>query len=122
MDLPSRQEIEAELKYRAEHKIESYYPATGPLRRDLYVKPLQFFEAGATNNERLFMAANRVGKTEGVGAYESTLLLTGRYPDWWKGRRFTRPISAWAAGQASKLRGTLFSSRYSAPRQGMARE
>lgn len=44
------------------------------------------------------MAANRVGKTWGVGGYETTLHLTGRYPDWWVGRRFDRPISAWAAG------------------------
>lgn len=48
------------------------------------------------------MAANRVGKTEGVGAYETVLHLTGNYPPWWAGRRFTRPISAWAAGQTSK--------------------
>ena len=44
------------------------------------------------------MAANRVGKTWGVGAYETTLHLTGRYPDWWQGRRFDRPTSAWVAG------------------------
>lgn len=44
------------------------------------------------------LAANRVGKTEGVGGYELTLHLTGQYPDWWVGRRFDRPISAWAAG------------------------
>jgi phage terminase large subunit-like protein len=24
--------------------------------------------------------------------------LTGLYPDWWKGRKFTKPINAWAAG------------------------
>ena len=102
MNLPSRQEIEAELKWRAEHNLHSFYPATGSLRRELYVKHMQFFEAGARHNERLFMAANRVGKTEGVGAYETALHLTGRYPDWWQGRRFTRPISAWAAGQTSK--------------------
>lgn len=102
MNLPSRADIEAELKWRAEHKLDSFYPATGDLRRELYVKHMEFFEAGASKNERLFMAANRVGKTEGVGAYEVTLHLTGQYPDWWKGRRFTRPISAWAAGQTSK--------------------
>jgi len=102
MNLPSRTEIEAELKYREEHKVESFYPATGSLRRELYVKHLEFFAAGAERNERLFMAANRVGKTEGVGAYETTLHLTGRYPDWWAGRRFRRPIEAWAAGQTSK--------------------
>jgi phage terminase large subunit-like protein len=102
MNLPSRTEIEAELKWRAEHKIESFYPSTGNLRRELYLKHLEFFEGGATNNERLFMAANRVGKTEGVGAYETALHLTGLYPDWWTGRRFRRPIQAWAAGQTSK--------------------
>jgi phage terminase large subunit-like protein len=44
------------------------------------------------------MAANRVGKTWGVGGYETALHLTGRYPEWWEGRRFDHPIEAWAAG------------------------
>lgn len=48
------------------------------------------------------LAANRVGKTEGVGGYELSLHLTGQYPDWWVGRRFTRPVRAWAAGDTSK--------------------
>ena len=47
------------------------------------------------------LAANRVGKTEGVGGYELTLHLTGWYPDWWVGRRFNRPVRAWAAGDTS---------------------
>lgn len=102
MNLPSRAQIETEIKWRAEHKIEGFYPDAGALRRELYVKHMEFFGAGATNNERLFMAANRVGKTEGVGAYEAVLHLTGKYPPWWIGKRFTRPIDAWAAGQTSK--------------------
>ena len=101
-NLPSRAAIEAEIRYRAEHKIESFYPDAGPLRRELYVKHLEFFAAGARYNERLFQAANRVGKTEGVAAYEAVLHLTGQYPKWWQGRRFTRPISAWAAGKDAK--------------------
>ncbi len=44
------------------------------------------------------MAANRVGKTWGVGGYETALHLTGRYPPWWPGRRFDRSISAWVGG------------------------
>ena len=48
------------------------------------------------------MAANRVGKTEGVGGYERTLHLTGAYPPWWEGRRFERPIAAWAAGKTNE--------------------
>lgn len=43
-----------------------------------------------------------MGKTEGVGAYETTLHLTGRYPDWWEGKRFQSSITAWAAGDTSQ--------------------
>jgi phage terminase large subunit-like protein len=30
------------------------------------------------------------------------LHLTGQYPEWWVGRRFNKPIRAWAAGDTSK--------------------
>jgi phage terminase large subunit-like protein len=83
-------------------KIYSYYPDTGPLRRELYQKHLKFFAAGATEKERCMLAANRVGKTEGVGGYELTLHLTGEYPAWWVGKRFERPTKWWAAGDTSK--------------------
>lgn len=85
-----------------ERKLMSYYPETGPLRRELYPKHTAFFAAGTKYRERLMMAANRVGKTEGVGGYEVALHLTGRYPDWWTGRRFGTSIKAWAAGDTSK--------------------
>ncbi|MEW8416920.1 MAG: hypothetical protein AB2690_06675, partial [Candidatus Thiodiazotropha endolucinida] len=48
------------------------------------------------------LAANRIGKTEGVGLYELVLHLTGAYPGWWRGRRFSRPIRAWAAADTIK--------------------
>jgi phage terminase large subunit-like protein len=106
LDLPSNreeyllyQELQRRLKRR---RLSLYYPETGPLRRERYPKHLEFFTAGRTRRERLFMAANRVGKTEGVGGYETTLHLTGRYPDWWPGYRFDRPIKAWGAGDTSK--------------------
>jgi len=95
-------DLERERRKRARNKILTFYPATGPLSRDKYVQHLKFFSAGNEYRERLFLAANRVGKTEGVGAFESSCHLTGRYPDWWTGRRFTRPIKAWAAGDTGK--------------------
>jgi phage terminase large subunit-like protein len=80
-------------------QILDLYPDTGPLRRELYVPHVKFFEAGAKYRERCFMAANRVGKTYGVGGYELALHLTGRYPPWWKGKRFdSRSIRSWASG------------------------
>lgn len=77
--------------------IESMFPDTGPLRRELYPRHLEFFLSGAINDERVFMAGNRVGKTVAAGT-ELTYHLTGRYPHWWRGRRFKRAIRALASG------------------------
>jgi phage terminase large subunit-like protein len=91
--------IHDELERRkAGRKITTYYPDTGPLRRELYPRHLEFFRLGATKRERLFLAANRVGKTEGAGGFELVCHLTGRYPPWWNGRRFNKPNAWWAAG------------------------
>jgi phage terminase large subunit-like protein len=80
--------------------LDRYFPDTGPLRRALYARHLEFFAAGSSHRERLFLAANRTGKSDS-GAYELALHLTGQYPAWWQGRRFPRPIRAWAAGDTS---------------------
>ena len=94
--------LEVQAFRKARRKIDTYYPDTGPLRRELYKKHTGFFEAGATFRERAAMAANRIGKTEGIGGYELSLHLTGQYPDWWKGRRFTKAVRAWAAGSTNQ--------------------
>jgi phage terminase large subunit-like protein len=90
-----------ELRARRQHFFD-FYPDRGPLRRALYAKHLEFFRAGALHRERCAMAANRIGKTEGMGGYETTCHLTGRYPKWWDGRRFEFPISAWMAGKTNE--------------------
>lgn len=90
------------IQVKLKNKLSTYYPAEGPLSRDKYPQHLKFFALGAEHRERCFLAANRVGKTEGVGAYETTLHLTGRYPDWWQGKRFPTAITAWAAGDTSQ--------------------
>lgn len=94
--------LEEKQRRLTQRKILQYYPDDGPLGRAHYPKHLSFFAAGAEYRQRLMLAANRVGKTEGVGLYELTLHLTGMYPDWWCGRRFTAPIRAWAAGDTGK--------------------
>ena len=91
-------EKSARLKF---NKIAQYFPADGPLSRFNYPKHMKFFELGSQFSERCIMAANRIGKSEGIGAYETTLHATGDYPDWWPGHRFDSPITAWAAGTTS---------------------
>lgn len=94
--------LEAELKRRRDtNRIAYLFPSEGPLRRELYAKHLQFFGLGAIHQERCFMAANRVGKTV-CGGFETSLHLTGDYPDWWEGRRFDGPGDWWAAGDTSE--------------------
>jgi phage terminase large subunit-like protein len=65
-----------------------------------YPKQLEFLSLGASKTERLLMAGNRLGKTE-TAAFEATCHLIGRYPPWWQGRRFDRPVKMWAAGETS---------------------
>ena len=64
-----------------------------------YAKQVDFHNAGLEFRERLFMAGNQLGKTW-AGAYEVAMHLTGRYPDWWQGRRFNYP-TRWMVGSES---------------------
>lgn len=66
-----------------------------------YVKQQEFFDAG-NFRERMLCAGNQLGKSE-AGAYEMACHLTGIYPDDWFGRRFDRPIVAWAAGKTGTV-------------------
>lgn len=89
------------VRRRKTNRIDWYYPDGGPLRRELYTKSMEYFGSGLKHGERCLMAANRVGKTEGIGGYETACHLTGIYPEWWPGRKFRRPIKAWCAGDTS---------------------
>lgn len=62
-----------------------------------YPKQVRFIELSATKRETMMIAANRVGKSH-VGAYITAVHLAGEYPEWWKGKRFDRPVRGWAAG------------------------
>lgn len=99
--------IVRELERRKQrNKIDTFFST--PENRTGYPVHMSFFEAGKTHRERLFLGGNRTGKTESVGAYETTLHLTGRYPDWWRGRRFDKPVSWWAGGDtATTVRDTI---------------
>jgi phage terminase large subunit-like protein len=108
-------EIERRKKYKA---MDFFTP---------YPKQGEFFALGATKRERLFMAGNQLGKTEG-GAAEANFHLTGlypsagqifypdtpatrmaglagmdAYPNGWQGRRFDKPTRGWLCAETSLL-------------------
>lgn len=89
---------EQEVKY---NKLDTLFPDEGHYRRELYPKHVDFMNASAEFSQLAFIAANRTGKTL-TGATLMAYHLTGRYPDWYKGKRFLNPISAWAASKRAQ--------------------
>ena len=69
-----------------------------------YYKPYpyqrKFHKEGDECRQRILMAANRVGKTY-CGAIETAYHLTGNYPKKWEGRKFTKPVRVWVAGESN---------------------
>lgn len=72
--------------------VDTVFPDTGPLRRELYPRHIEFLSGGAKYGERLFSAANQVGKTLTI-LLEGYFHASGRYPQWWEGKRFRRPTT-----------------------------
>ena len=65
-----------------------------------YPKQLAFLNAGLTFRERLLLAGNQTGKSL-TAAFELAVHLTGQYPTWWRGKRFDKPVTAWACGESA---------------------
>jgi phage terminase large subunit-like protein len=81
--------LEAKQRRTKRNRLATYRP---------YSKQAEFHAAGAVHRERLFMAGNQLGKTI-AGSFEVAYHLTGKYPDWWIGRRFEEPVRLWAGGE-----------------------
>ena len=92
-DLEKAVEIAREIRNRERYNKLDFY--------DPYPYQLNFHETGAEANQRLLMAANRIGKSYS-GAAEMAYHVTGLYPKWWNGRRFKKPIVAWAGGVSNE--------------------
>ena len=86
-------EILRELRKRERYNKLDYY--------DPYPYQRNFHDTGSSCNQRLLMAANRIGKSY-CGAAEIAFHLTGLYPEWWKGRIFKQPITGWAGGVSNE--------------------
>ena len=95
-DLPENQRLFlllSELRSRQNtDRLRSYEP---------YPKQFEFHEAGSDHRERLLRAGNQNGKTYSAGM-ELAYHLTGLYPEWWPGRKWDRPIIAWAGSDTGE--------------------
>lgn len=66
-----------------------------------YPKQAEFHHLGVRYRNRLLMANNQGGKTYSASA-EVAFHLTGEYPKWWKGKRFTQPITCWVSSETGE--------------------
>jgi phage terminase large subunit-like protein len=88
--LPPKRALLCLLEEKAKRKLENALRTYRP-----YARQREFHHTHV--RERLFMAGNQLGKTWS-GGFEMAMHLTGEYPEWWQGRRFDKPIVAWASG------------------------
>lgn len=86
-------------KYNA---IDFWFPDEGPYSRDKYPVHINFLNKGSEHRLRAFIGANRSGKTA-TALYELVLHCTGKYPHWWKGKRFTQPVTFWLVTESGGL-------------------
>lgn len=81
-------ELEEYERLKREYALYFYKP---------YTKQVEFHNAGVKYRERALIAGNQLGKTLAAG-HEISFHLTGIYPEWWKGKRYVKPIRCWVAG------------------------
>lgn len=92
---------EAKREFRKRNKVWDYFPDEGPYRRELYPKHMDVIRYTKTDEEVLFMAANKIGKTD-LGGKCVAHWAMGRYPDWWDGRVFQDPVTIWIVNKTAK--------------------
>lgn len=107
LDLKAQEAVISELEYRQKFdKLSLYFPYGHPETLKIEgwsKKPWQFdfHNAGKEYRERMLIAANRVGKTQ-CAAPEVAMHMTGRYPDWWEGKRFKKPVLVWTGSPTNE--------------------
>lgn len=90
--------LEKKYKY---NKAAQYFPDTGPFARDKYPMQMGMMRAGQKHRLRALVGGNGSGKSLWL-ALESYFHLSGKYPKWWEGFKFNKPLNAWLCGMDSK--------------------
>lgn len=97
--------LEEKKKRHEENKLFYFYfqPNT-PFSIEHYKKHWEFFLNGLEARQRLLLAANRIGKTESGGGYETACHAVGWYPSFWPGKKIPgdKNLTIWVCGDTKK--------------------
>lgn len=93
--------IEALEKIWKYNKVATYFTDNGKNARSNYPKQMELMRAGKDHRIRAFIGGNGSGKSIWQ-SIESYFHLSGKYPKWWDGYRFDKPIQAWLCSKDSK--------------------
>lgn len=84
------------------NKFNTYFPDTGPYRRELYPTHMEFIRQSTYHRIMGFVGGNGSGKST-LGSYITYCHLSGKYPYWWNGHKFNQgPIHGWMASIEAK--------------------
>lgn len=96
--------IDNKYRYR---QFDLYFPDTGEYSRDKYKKHMEVIKRYESADTVGFVGGNGTGKSL-LGTYMTYVHLSGKYPAWWPGHKYNRPISAWVgAREAKQLRESI---------------
>lgn len=76
-----------------------------------HAKQKLFYKLGKKAKQRLFLGGNRTGKTL-CACIEVAMHLTGLYPKWWMGRKYTHPVDVWVSGVTRSSTKTVLQDQY----------
>ena len=88
-----QQLLERRKKY---HKLEYYQPYEFQKK----FHNAKGFGTDEPASQKVIMAGNGCGKTL-MGGMDTAIHLTGMYPDWWDGVRFSHPVVAMIGGMTN---------------------
>lgn len=89
------------------NKLDYIFPEDGPLSRHAYEKTISFMNASLNFNELLLVGGNQIGKSFGA-AYFAAMHISGKYPDWYTGKRLIGDILIWVCSlTAARVRDNM---------------